>query len=72
MLTAPRGWLVPEPFIAPELYEKYFDDQTVNGDEWTLSVAMSNDSAGGGIKQMEDHYRTFIVSLYALCCPTSF
>ncbi|KZV89886.1 glycoside hydrolase [Exidia glandulosa HHB12029] len=54
------GWLVPEPFIAPELYEKYFDDQTVNGDEWTLSIAMRNDSSGGGIKQMEDHYRTFI------------
>ncbi|EJD37873.1 glycoside hydrolase [Auricularia subglabra TFB-10046 SS5] len=54
------GWLVPEPFIAPALYEKYFDDQTVNGDEWTLSAAMRADVAGGGINQMEDHYRTFI------------
>ncbi|KZV79697.1 glycoside hydrolase [Exidia glandulosa HHB12029] len=54
------GWLVPEPFIVPGLYEKYFDDQNVNGDEWTLSIAMTNDTAGGGLAQMEEHYRTFI------------
>ncbi|KZV83236.1 glycoside hydrolase [Exidia glandulosa HHB12029] len=54
------GWLVPEPFIAPALYEKYFDDPSVVGDEWTLSEAMTKDQAGGGLKQMETHYQTFI------------
>ena len=62
------GWLVLEPFIVPALFEKY---QNVTGnpdvpggravDEWTLSVAMTNDtSEGGGLNQLEDHYRTFI------------
>ncbi|TFK51805.1 glycoside hydrolase family 5 protein [Heliocybe sulcata] len=50
------GWLVTEPFIIPSLYEKY--PQAV--DEWTLSQAMRNDSASGGISQLEDHYKTFI------------
>lgn len=58
-----RGWLVPEPFIVPALYEKYMDiDANVNGDEWTLSQAMAKDTIGGGLKQLEDHYKTFIVS----------
>ncbi|EJD52026.1 glycoside hydrolase [Auricularia subglabra TFB-10046 SS5] len=54
------GWLVPEPFIVPGLYEKYMDDPAVNGDEWSLSVAMAADTANGGLQQMEEHYRTFI------------
>ncbi|KAH7090871.1 glycoside hydrolase superfamily, partial [Auriculariales sp. MPI-PUGE-AT-0066] len=55
------GWLVPEPLIVPHLYEKYSDLQPpLNGDEWTLSQAMTADTAGGGLSQMENHYKTFI------------
>ncbi|THG97563.1 hypothetical protein EW026_g4454 [Hermanssonia centrifuga] len=59
------GWLVTEPFIVPALYEKYQNVSTLPGgqavDEWTLSIAMRNDtSPGGGIQQLEDHYKTFI------------
>ncbi|KAK7685287.1 hypothetical protein QCA50_011650 [Cerrena zonata] len=62
------GWLVLEPFIVPALYEKYQNvtsNPAIPGgqavDEWTLSVAMTNDtSEGGGLSQLEDHYRTFI------------
>lgn len=62
------GWLVTEPFIVPALYEKYQNVSTLPGgqavDEWTLSIAMRNDtSPGGGIQQLEDHYKTFIVRL---------
>ncbi|TFK88056.1 glycoside hydrolase family 5 protein [Polyporus arcularius HHB13444] len=62
------GWLVLEPFIVPALFEKY-QNVTPNPaipsgqavDEWSLSVAMLNDtSEGGGIGQLEDHYKTFI------------
>ncbi|KAL6304109.1 glycoside hydrolase [Sparassis latifolia] len=54
------GWLVLEPFIVPALFQKY---QGVV-DEWTLSIAMSNDtSPGGGLQQIEDHYATFITEL---------
>ncbi len=64
------GWLVLEPFIVPALFEKYqglpASTYLPGGnvvDEWTLSVAMINDtSPGGGLSQLEDHYRTFIVS----------
>ena len=52
------GWLVLEPFISPALYQKY--PGTV--DEWTLSEAMAADTAGGGLDQIEEHYKTFIVS----------
>jgi len=55
------GWLVLEPFITPALYQKYMPtNPSVNGDEWSLSIAMANDTAGGGINQIEDHYKTFI------------
>ncbi|KZV83788.1 glycoside hydrolase [Exidia glandulosa HHB12029] len=55
------GWLVPEPFIVPALYEKYKDtDPDLVGDEWTLSQAMAKDQAGGGLSQLENHYKTFI------------
>ncbi|KAH7101258.1 glycoside hydrolase [Auriculariales sp. MPI-PUGE-AT-0066] len=54
------GWLVPEPFIAPQLYEPYLDNPDVNGDEWSLSIAMANDTANGGLSQLENHYKTFI------------
>ena len=47
-----------EPFIAPALYQKY--PGTV--DEWTLSEAMTADTASGGLQQqLENHYNTFVV-----------
>jgi len=50
------GWLVTEPFITPALYEKY---NVI--DEWTLSQAMAEDTANGGLATiMENHYNTFI------------
>ena len=52
------GWLNTEPFISPALYEKYYPDAV---DEYTLSQQMAADTAGGGLKQLEDHYATFIV-----------
>lgn len=51
------GWLTTEPFIAPALYQKYPGAI----DEWTLSQAMAADtSSGGGLSQLETHYKTFI------------
>ena len=41
----------------PALYQKY--PQAI--DEWGLSEAMRADTANGGINQLEDHYKTFIV-----------
>ncbi|KAG8874497.1 hypothetical protein FRB97_005864 [Tulasnella sp. 331] len=55
------GWLVPEPFIAPSLFEPYQNSSTLNAtDEWTLSEAMALDTANGGLSQLETHYKTFI------------
>ncbi|KAG8901579.1 hypothetical protein FRB99_005212, partial [Tulasnella sp. 403] len=51
------GWLNTEPFISPALYEKYYPNAV---DEYTLSQQMAADVAGGGLKQLEDHYATFI------------
>ena len=31
-------------------------------DEWTLSQNMAADTANGGLNQLEEHYKTFIVS----------
>jgi hypothetical protein len=53
------GWLVLEPFITPALYQKYPNAI----DEWTLHTLMAADTAGGGINQIEEHYKTFIVRL---------
>jgi len=53
------GWFVLEPFITPALFQKY---QPAAVDEWTLSVAMAADTANGGLSQLEEHYKTFIVS----------
>jgi hypothetical protein len=44
-------------FISPALYQKY----PTAVDEWTLSLAMAADTASGGLNQLEDHYKTFIV-----------
>ena len=53
------GWFVLEPFITPVLYQKY---QPAAVDEWTLSTSMAADAANGGLSQLENHYKTFIVS----------
>src|SRR5438552_1128633 len=50
-----------EPFITPRYYQKY--PSAI--DEWTLSVAMAADQASGGLSQLEEHYKTFIVRLYS-------
>ncbi|KAI0029788.1 glycoside hydrolase family 5 protein [Vararia minispora EC-137] len=50
------GLFVLEPFITPALFQKYPNAV----DEWTLSEAMRADEAGGGIGQIEEHYKTFI------------
>ncbi|KAL0061434.1 hypothetical protein AAF712_011728 [Marasmius tenuissimus] len=50
------GLFVLEPFISPKFFEKYPNAV----DEWTLSEAMRADTAGGGLAQLEDHYKTFI------------
>ncbi|KAF5324525.1 hypothetical protein D9611_004572 [Ephemerocybe angulata] len=46
------GWLNPEP--------KYINNPTPAVDEWTLCDNMAKDTAGGGLNQLEDHYKTFI------------
>ncbi|KAJ6539597.1 glycoside hydrolase family 5 protein [Mycena capillaripes] len=51
------GLFVMEPFITPSYYDKYSPAAV---DEWTLSVAMANDTASGGLGQLETHYDTFI------------
>ncbi|KAJ7739701.1 glycoside hydrolase [Mycena maculata] len=57
------GWLVTEPFIVPNLYQTLQSRSTTTFtviDEWTLMEAMGNDTANGGVSQLEDHYNTFI------------
>ena len=54
------GWFVLEPFISPALFQKYPDAI----DEWSLSELMAADTASGGLGQLEDHYKTFIVILF--------
>lgn len=54
------GWLTTEPFISPALFEKYLKNNPPPVDEWTLSQAMTADTAGGGLNQLEEHYKTFI------------
>lgn len=50
-------------YSTPALYEQYLKNPQPAVDEWTLSVAMRADTARGGINQLEDHYKTFIVRL---------
>ena len=47
-----------EPFITPALFQKY----PTAIDEWTFSTSMAAD---GGLSQLEEHYKTFIVSTRA-------
>ncbi|KAF8970877.1 glycoside hydrolase family 5 protein [Flammula alnicola] len=50
------GLFVLEPFITPDIFQRY----PTAVDEFTLSQAMAADTANGGLKQLEDHYNTFI------------
>jgi hypothetical protein len=66
------GWLVIEPFITPALFQKY----PTAVDEWTLSELMAADTASGGIAQLEEHYKTFVVcisaySIFSRCSYTT-
>lgn len=56
------GLFVLEPFISPELFQRYPGAV----DEFTLSQAMAADQAKGGLSQLEQHYATFIVRYYFL------
>ena len=53
------GWFVLEPFITPALFQPYANAGAI--DEWTISTLMANDTANGGLGQLETHYDTFIV-----------
>jgi glucan 1,3-beta-glucosidase len=53
------GWLVMEPFIRPDIYQRYPGAV----DEFTLSTLMAADTANGGLAQLETHYDTFVVSV---------
>ena len=54
------GLFVLEPFVTPYLFDKYPGAV----DEWSLSTLMAADtSPGGGLGQIENHYKTFIVSI---------
>ena len=53
------GWFVLEPFISPDLFQRYADAGAI--DEWTISTLMAADTANGGLAQLETHYDTFIV-----------
>ncbi|KAG6814282.1 hypothetical protein H0H92_013407 [Tricholoma furcatifolium] len=48
---------------APALFEPYLSNAQPAVDEWTLSQAMRNDTANGGINQLVTHYDTFITEL---------
>ncbi|KAJ2922822.1 hypothetical protein H1R20_g14279, partial [Candolleomyces eurysporus] len=50
------GLFVLEPFISPGLFQKYPGAV----DEWTLTTMMAEDTANGGLSQLEHHYDTFI------------
>jgi len=51
------GWFALEAFISPALFQMYPGAK----DEWSLSRLMAADTANGGLNQLEDHYKTFIV-----------
>jgi glucan 1,3-beta-glucosidase len=50
--------LVLEPFITPDIFQRYPSAT----DEFTLSQLMAADTVNGGLAQLEAHYHTFIVS----------
>ncbi|KAH8923946.1 glycoside hydrolase family 5 protein [Atractiella rhizophila] len=50
------GWMVIEPFIAPNLFEPYLNDASPAVDEWTLCEKLGDSMA----ETIENHYKTFI------------
>ncbi|KAG1738191.1 glycoside hydrolase family 5 protein [Suillus lakei] len=52
------GLFVLEPFISPALFESY--PEAI--DEWSLSTLMAADTPNGGLNQIEEHYKTFIIN----------
>ena len=52
-----------EPFITPEYYEEFFPSAV---DEWTLSEQIQKKY--GNLDKIENHYKTFIVSLPTYSC----
>lgn len=53
------GWFVLEPFITPGIFQKYAGSE----DEHSLTAMMRE---AGTLDELEEHYKTFIVS-----CPCS-
>ena len=58
-----RSCALNPPYRIPALYQKYSGNNEPGPplDEWMLSFAMRADPAAGGINQIEDHYKTFVV-----------
>ncbi|BGP04020.1 Glycoside hydrolase family 5 protein [Rhodotorula toruloides ATCC 204091] len=58
------GWLTPEPFITPALFEPFLNATYPAEDEWTLSEALIRE---GGEARLEEvlrrHYDTFITEI---------
>lgn len=51
----------------PSLYEKYYNTSSGPAvDEWDLSTLMTAD---GSLDELEDHYKTFIVSPHMRFLP---
>ena len=65
LLVLPMSYLIVI-FSSPALYQKYVTSATPPMDEWMLCQAMRADTAGGGIDQLETHYKTFIVRRFYL------
>lgn len=57
--------MIDEQQSVPGLFEKYHGTSSPPVDEWTLSEAMRADTGSGGINQLEDHYKTFIVECHS-------
>lgn len=54
----------------PALFEKYHSNNVPPVDEWVLSEAMAGDTRpGGGLSQIESHYKTFIVMFFLKLNP---
>ena len=60
MVISTSSTRLTQGYSVPALFEAYPGAV----DEYTLSLAMAADTANGGLSQLENHYKTFIVS----CC----
>ncbi|KAG1861498.1 hypothetical protein DFJ58DRAFT_657420, partial [Suillus subalutaceus] len=52
-----------EPFISPALFKRH--PEAI--DEWSLSTPMAADTPYGGLNQIEEHCKSFIVSSSLFC-----